>query len=93
MDIILTLPQTKRNKDAILVVVDQFLNMANFIPCNKTTDTAHVVDLYFKEVIKLLGILSSIDLDHNTKLLGHFWETLCKSWVLSSSKVPLATSK
>jgi len=46
--------------------------MAYFIPCNKTNNVTHVADLYFKEVVKLHGILRSIVLDHNTE----FWITL-----------------
>jgi len=51
-------------------VVDRFSKMAHLMACNKTNDATHIVELWFKEIMRLHGILSSIALDHNTKLLS-----------------------
>ncbi|GJV74048.1 RNA-directed DNA polymerase [Tanacetum coccineum] len=86
MDFIMALSRTRRVKDVIMVVLDRFSEMAHFLPCDKTDDAIHIVDLFLKEIVRLHGVPKTIVFDKDVKFLSHCWKSLWTTIVSKSLK-------
>ncbi|MCO5578620.1 hypothetical protein L7F22_032464 [Adiantum nelumboides] len=79
MDFIVTLPKSSKDNTQILVIVDRFSKMANFIPCRITASAPDIASLFIQHIFRIRGLPKSIVSDRDPKFTRHFWTSLFKS--------------
>lgn len=89
MDFIMPLPKTKSGHDAILVVVDKLSKMVHYIPTTSTVTAPQVAQIFFKEIVRLHGVPSSIVSDRDPRFTSNFWKSL---WKLMGTKLAMSTA-
>ncbi|TYK15559.1 reverse transcriptase [Cucumis melo var. makuwa] len=75
MDFITYLPKVGDFK-TILVIIDFFSKYATFIPTTKQCSVEMTAQLFFKHVVKLWGVPTSIVSDRDGRFIGSFWTEL-----------------
>jgi hypothetical protein len=76
MDYMSSLPSTKKGKDCVFVVVDQFSKMAILIAFKNNITTVDTANLFFERVWFHFGIPQTIISDRDNKFLNTFWSSL-----------------
>ena len=71
MDFITHLPKVG-DVEAILVTIDRFSKYATFIPTTKLCSAELTAQLFFRHVVKLWGVPTSIVSDRDGRFIGTF---------------------
>jgi len=58
------------------VIVDIFSKMAYFIP--RSIDASFMAKMFFKEIVRLRGIPTSIVFDRDVRFVSYLWKILSK---------------
>jgi hypothetical protein len=76
MDLVVHLPKTKNQNDAIAVFVDRFSKAAHFIACKTNCSALDLADIFFKNIVRLHGLPVSIVSDRDARFCSQFWTQL-----------------
>ena len=72
MDFVTGLPRTRRQHDAVWVIVDRLTKSAHFIPIRITYSLEELVQKYMEEVVRLHGVPVSIVSDRDPRFASRF---------------------
>ena len=75
MDFVSGLPRTRRQHDAIWVIVDRLTKSAHFLPFRKDMGFSEMSKLFVKEIVRLHGVPVSIISDRDSRFVSTFWQT------------------
>jgi transposase InsO family protein len=89
MDLITQLPRTRSGLDAIFVVVDKSSKMIHCIPTTTTVTAPQLADLFFREIVRLHGVPTSIISDRDPRFTSSFWSEL---WKRMGTKLAMSTA-
>ena len=68
MDFVTGLPRTRRQHDAIWVIVDRLTKSAHFLPVSNDVPLDKLAQLYVEEIVRLHGVSISIVLDRDPQI-------------------------
>ena len=75
MDFITHLPKVG-DYETILVIIDRFSKYATFVPTTKQCSAELTAQLFFRHIMKLWGVPTSIVSDRDGRFIGTFWTEL-----------------
>lgn len=78
-----------QGRDCIYVVVDILTKFSHFFSIPSRSCASYVVDLFFKEVLRLHGLPKTIVSDRDNRSMGNFWKDL---FILVGKKLTPNTS-
>jgi hypothetical protein len=76
MNFITGLPNSTKQNDAIIVVVEKLSKFSHFIPIKSTCKEIDIDNIFVKEIFKLHGMPKEIVSDRDTKFTSSFWKSL-----------------
>ena len=76
MDFVTRLSRTRRQHDAIWVIVDILTKSAHFLPVSNDDLLDKLAQLYVEEIVKLYGVPISIGSDQDPRFTSRFWSSL-----------------
>ena len=88
-DFITGLPRTRRQHDAIWVIVDRMTKFSRFLAVKTTYLAEDYARLYINEIVRLHGVPLSIILDRGPQFTFNFWKSFQKGL---GTQVNLSTS-
>ncbi|CAN6477452.1 unnamed protein product [Victoria cruziana] len=74
MDFVMGLPRTRRQHDAIWVVVDRLSKSAYFLAIRANMSLEGLADLYIREIVRLHGVPRAIVSDRDPRFTSRFWK-------------------
>jgi len=78
MDFVTDLPESTASKyTGILVIVDQCIKMATYLPCRKDIDSPELARMIFEHLICKRGVPDNIITDRGKEFTGRFWNRVC----------------
>jgi hypothetical protein len=79
MDFVTGFPCTKRNHDAIWVIVDRLTKSAHLLPARMDSSLERLAELYIAEIVRLHGVPVFILSDRDPRFTSRFWGRLHKA--------------
>lgn len=76
LDLITSLPRTRKQHDSIMVVVDKLRKTAHFIPVKSTYKMVDIADIFMREIFRLHEIPRVVISNRDIKFTSTFGKTL-----------------